>query len=234
MNRPRFIVMAWLALALLTAKAGLAQREAEGAAAQPGFEAYSIVLERNIFDPNRQPPRPRETASVATPAPPVTEYLDLLGTWVADARKVAFISGSRLATNAQVAPGETIEGWKVESVDTKGIVLAKADRRLAWPVGQRLERSSEVDWRLTERTTVAATAAAPTTNTPTAATPTADSSRSGRGDKAGKRAGSFRSAGSTEARPQSSPGTATAASGGGTNDDVIRKLMERRQREGGQ
>src|ERR1700683_5600778 len=70
---------------------------AQAPASKQGFDAYHILVARNIFDPNRV----AISASAGTQPRPVeqphkaTDYVTLTGVMVNDGKALAFFSGSR-------------------------------------------------------------------------------------------------------------------------------------------
>jgi hypothetical protein len=199
------------------------QQDGDRPAAGKSFEDYGLILDRNIFDPQRRPPRSTdEPEAAATPAPPPVEHLDLLGTWIGDDRIVAIIDGNRTTLNTEVAPGAVFGGWRVATIDTDGVVLEKDETRIQWPVGHRIERIDEGDWELSGQ----AAGVSGSSGSSGSFDRTGNGSRSrrngsGRGDRGFGRG----SGGESSAPAVSSPPA--------NEDEILRKMMERRQQEVG-
>jgi hypothetical protein len=122
-----------VALLLFTATA-YAQEEAPPQGA-PALEQFSVVWERNLFDPNRQPPA-ADMAYTATPAaPPVPDRLQLTGVLLVGEEQTAFFEGTRAGFNALAKAGDTVGGFLVERVRIDGVDLAMGEQRLSIEVG---------------------------------------------------------------------------------------------------
>ncbi len=134
----------------LLAGAALAVRSsaADGVDSQTqGFGEFRVIVERNIFDPNRRPfARPVETGPVETADP--AETVDLLGTWISNRQTVAFLEGSRPELSGTVEPGGRVGGWRVSGIENGRVVLEKGAEQLDWPVGRRMERTDAGEWVL--------------------------------------------------------------------------------------
>ncbi len=162
------------------------------AEAGEGFEAFAGILRRNIFDPERQPARPAAEATpapVATPEPRV-DTVNLVGTWITENQRMAFLESPNGALAGIRQEGEAVGDWTIAMIATDRVTLAQGEKKVEWGVGQGLRRSEGEAWQLTERTAAAAPATASSATTGTAAT-----------------------------------------AGGGEQSEVLRRLMERRQRE---
>jgi hypothetical protein len=205
----------------------------------------------------------------------VVEHLDLLGTWIAAERSVAFIDGNRRALNNEVVVGASFGNWTVERIDTAGVVLSREERRIEWPVGQRLERVDEGDWNLAGRSTLSG--ATSSRNNGQGGQGRRTNRRTGRngggGNSGGNGGGGFGGFGGfgggngggdfgdwaawlgggggqgrntggggesdssdeSDGNAESNAGTSESSGDSGVSaDDLLKRMMERRQREAGQ
>ena len=127
----------------------LGQDAAESSAS--GFEAYRIVYEQNIFDPNRRPQATSRRAEYSERATdlPVTERFSLIGVLVGDEAVVAFFEGSSTVFNAEVKVGGEIAGYRVESIAPTGVLLRRDEEETMLRVGSGMRRSDEeAGWRI--------------------------------------------------------------------------------------
>lgn len=100
------------------------------------WKDYRIVVERNIFSPDRGP-KPKK-ASPAPPPSPKPEYIDCTGALVGPERSVAFFEGSLFTGSHTGKEGETIAGHTVVRITTNSIVLRGKEGEKILPVGERL------------------------------------------------------------------------------------------------
>jgi hypothetical protein len=162
---------------------------------------FSIILKRNVFDPERNRPAPpsaadRERESLPPPAP---EAVELRGVFVDGAEALALLAGARPEWQGAVslAPGAPVGPGVLESYSTLALILDVDGAQVEWPVGTRLVKHDDgwaVDRRLSAEPP--ATAAGSPAATPSR---TADSQ-----------------AGKTESSDR---------------DAILKRLMERRMKE---
>lgn len=137
---------------ILLAAAAPAQRQrnsAADAAGDPFAEEFSIITQRNIFDPNRQASRPRDTVQVTrTPAPtPVpVRTIDLYGAFIRDNEAIALVGGDTVLSG-ELRIGDKLGDWEVTAINTMGVLLTKEDDMMSWAVGQRLQKAGDQDWQ---------------------------------------------------------------------------------------
>ncbi len=115
------------------------------AAAPPNsFEAFGLIVERNIFNPNR--------AVRTAPAPEVrplrVDEIALVGTMTSDQGLLAFFESADSSFQKTVRVGESIADFKVERITSGSVDLARGDTPLALMVAQRLRRVEGSDWTL--------------------------------------------------------------------------------------
>jgi hypothetical protein len=160
MSRARWILGAIAAVAVFTAgpDAAGADRRRNGAApasaaAAPstaevapsqGFEAFRLVVERNIFNPNRV----GRTRSADEKAVHVDE-IALVGTVRNDRGNVAIFDSPDAKYRKAVREGGTLAEFKVQQVTADGVELRRGDTPLALKVAQQLRRVEGADWEVT-------------------------------------------------------------------------------------
>lgn len=139
-----------------------------------GFDAFRIVSERNIFDPNRT----GRSARSGDPAPRA-DILSLVGTMHYEKGLYAFFDGSGPTFQKALHEGEPIADYTVTRITQDSVALARSGQSTTLAIGQQLRRPVGGDWSAAEPVTVraepdpgqAADAPAPTTNpTPTSST----------------------------------------------------------------
>ena len=109
------------------------------------FDTYKIVIERNIFNPNRR----KKTVEAATAKPPQRERIELLGAVIDNQGTVALFDGTKREYQVARKPGDTIEGFRVVDVRTDGVKLEKDGQRVEMPIGSQLTREGEAGpWKM--------------------------------------------------------------------------------------
>lgn len=153
-----------LALASLTAQAADKRRNsaavpptaAPAAAPGNGFDAFQLVVERNIFNPNRV----GRTRATAEEKPARVDEISLVGTMNYDRGLVAFFDSPDAAYKKAVREGESVADFKVERIAADRVELTRGDKPVTLKIAQQLRRVEGADW------TVAATPVARTEGRP--------------------------------------------------------------------
>ncbi len=142
-----------------------------------GYDAFSLVRTRNIFDPNRRAPvKQSEAARPAAPSRPKSVHLSLTGTMVTDGRSLAFFSGSRSEFNKIIGVGGKIGDFTVAKISGSQVDLEQAGQPTTLAVGKRLQlEGTEAGATETEPPAptgdASATSTAPTGTPPTGGSP---------------------------------------------------------------
>jgi hypothetical protein len=113
-----------------------------------GFDEFKIITQRNIFDPNRRPPRRPGSGSEDQPKPRRIDYLNLVGAMSYEKGRFAFFDGSSSEYRKSVKPGDNIAGYKVANVTQNNVTLESGDKKIQLPVGGQLKREDEGEWRV--------------------------------------------------------------------------------------
>ena len=174
------------------------------------YASFSILMERNIFDPDRSPAQPwrAETETQELPRPVPEDTIDLLGTMITPDWSVAIFQGSNSEFNRKCRIGETVAGLRIDRIGTDSVALAgDGDTSLTLPVGYRMQRHGDTPWA------IGSASPAPMSSMSTGAPPP--------------------TANIAPAQTGASPATPAPASGGsgGGADEILKRMMERRQQE---
>jgi hypothetical protein len=119
---------------------------ATNAPARGDYSNFRIVADRNIFNPRRYPSRttrPRDERPQRTSR---VDYFTLLGTMNYEKGPVAFFDGSRSDYHKTVQPGDTIGQYKVADIDLNGVLLDNGTNQTPLAVGKQLRREEEGAW----------------------------------------------------------------------------------------
>ena len=129
-----------------------------------GYEAFSLVRTRNIFDPNRRPPKKEsEQPRVVAPSKPRSVHLALTGTMVTEGKSLAFFSGSRSEFNKIISVGDKIGDFKLVAITGAQVDLEQGGKPVVLTVGKRMQlEGTEAD--AAEPEPAAPTADAPATS----------------------------------------------------------------------
>lgn len=143
--------MAFTAAPLQAAKARKDARAAEAAApgaapAASDFEAFRIVVDRNIFNPNRTG-RSRASEEVQ----PRFDTFGLVGTMESEQGLVAIFDSTDEALRKAVPEGGTIGGFTVKAIQPASVELVAGDKTQTIRMGQQLRRPEGGEWRLGPR-----------------------------------------------------------------------------------
>jgi hypothetical protein len=163
-----------------------------GSVARLDYSAFKVIVDRNIFDPNRYPHRPGEPR--VRPTPKTVDSLTLVGTMTYEKGTFAFFDGTSSDYKKALKLNDVVAGYKVTNIAPNSVKLAAGTNDLELKVGMQLRREEDGPWLLTGQ--AGSYTAAPTST-------------------------------STNAAASTSPDAAS----GGAESDIIKKLMQRREKE---
>jgi len=136
------------------------------------YSAFKLIVDRNIFDPNRFPHRP----GGPRPAPKVVDSLTLVGTMTYDKGTFAFFDGTSSDYKKALKLNDVVAGHKVTNITPDSVTLAAGTNQLELRVGMQLRREEDGPWSLSGQ---AASYAAAPASTSTATNTGADAAASG-------------------------------------------------------
>lgn len=205
MSKATCISSCTLALALLSAVPhGLfAETDKASSKQKQGYERFTLVRTRNIFDPDRQANTP---VAGSSPAPKsANDFAALTGTLITENKATAFFSGSRPEFNKVLQIHGEIAGARLVQITANTVVVERDGKPVTVAVGQTVPLDSK-----------SAPTAAPVTST--GSVPSASAS----------------SASTVQAT--FAPGTLTeatyrAGASSVSKEEIIRRMMEKRQKE---
>lgn len=136
-----------LALTLGLRAEGTNSLAAEANIPADSLEAFKIIAQRNIFDPNRSDPKARPSRD-EEPKPTRIDYLTLVGSMSYDKGRFAFFDGSSSEYRKSVKTGDSIAGYKVAEVTQSQVTLQSDTNKFELPVGGQLKRLDEGEWKI--------------------------------------------------------------------------------------
>jgi hypothetical protein len=190
--------------------------EEPSSSSEEGFGAFRIVVDRNIFDPTREQPKPNPQTA---PPPEQPDHLDLVGVLISEREAVAFFEGAGATGGGACKRGQTVGDCTVSAIATSTVTLERGAEKIQLAVGRRLSTWKSGKWEVVEA-------------------PAGSSTRSGAGESAdpardrqsaSPREKEGRETNATDRKPDGKKGK-----DGGSSEDVLKRLMERRQKEVGE
>ncbi|HQL77904.1 MAG TPA: hypothetical protein PLU91_06875 [Verrucomicrobiota bacterium] len=110
------------------------------------YSAFKVIVDRNIFDPNRYPRRAGEPR--ARPVPKTVDSVTLVGTMSYEKGWFAFFDGSSSEFKKALKLTDTIAGYKVAAIAPTSVNLAAGTNRLELKVGMQMRREEDGPWML--------------------------------------------------------------------------------------
>ena len=138
-------------LELKRAMAEAAESPREEPAPVAGLEAFRIIFDRNIFNPNRSARRLASGRS-ESPRPVRRERFTLVGTMSYEKGHFAFFDGSSAEFRKVAQPDETIAGYRIVEIAANSVTLASTNGPpVQLVVGMQMQREDDAEWQLSAR-----------------------------------------------------------------------------------
>ena len=117
---------------------------------EDGFNAFQIILQRNIFDPDRKVQLPPSEQRPPPPRQPDPESFTLTGTMLYGDKKMAFFDGSSRDYQGVKDQKQTIADHMIDQVTADGVLLRRdgSDETIDMKVGMQLRRVGDAPWEL--------------------------------------------------------------------------------------
>jgi hypothetical protein len=111
-----------------------------------GFDAFKVIAQRNIFDPNRR----REGGGPVAPVerPKRTDAFTLVGAIAYEKGQFAFFEGSSSEYRKSVKAGDNFAGYKVAQVSPAQVTLEAEGKKVEMPVGSQMRRIEGEEWKM--------------------------------------------------------------------------------------
>ena len=139
--------------ALLLGTATPIQAQSTNAYAGPEYQAFKLIADRNIFDPNRSSRSRGPTEKQVR-----VESFALIGTMSYDKGDFAFFDGSSLEFKKVFKTGDTIAGYRIAAITSDAVRLEVNGAQTELRVGMQMKREDEGEWQRSARTLAAASA----------------------------------------------------------------------------
>lgn len=106
------------------------------------FDTFRVILDRNIFNPNRSP----RTQIAAEEKPPRVDEISLVGTMQYDKGLIAFFDSPDSDYRKNLREGGSIAGFELRRITADSVELARGDQTVVLKVAQQLRRAEGGDW----------------------------------------------------------------------------------------
>ena len=127
------------------------------------YATFQLIVDRNIFDPNRFPRGPGTVRPASKPRS--FDSLTLVGTMSYEKGTFAFFDGTSSDYKKALKLADSIAGYKVTNIAPNGVKLATGTNELELSVGAQLRREEDGPWQLSSQAaSYAATPALTSTN----------------------------------------------------------------------
>ena len=156
------------------------------------YSAFRLIVERNIFDPNRHPNYQPDTQVVSHSRD--ADYFTLVGTMSYSDGTFAFFSGSSSEYQTSLKCGGAIAGYKVAAIGSDAVDLAQGTNHVHLRLGMQMRQDQDGSWYPTEAPIVY-------------------------------------SVSSFEPASAASSNSAPVAAASAADSDVLKRMMERREKE---
>jgi len=135
------------ALGALLTNGRPAAAQTTNAPAATNYSAFQIIVERNIFDPNRYAHASHSHGrSISRSAP----YFALVGTLSSRNGMLAFFDGNDSDYRKVLSPDGVIAGYKVVEITLRGAKLEAAGKPVEMKVGAQMRQEGKGEWQLAE------------------------------------------------------------------------------------
>lgn len=129
----------------------------KASASKRDLSSFKIIMERNIFDPNRRS-RTR-VGGAEQPKPASVDSFSLVGTMSYEKGRFAFFDGTGSEYRKAAKAGDTLAGFRVREIGPKAVKLETNGKVLDLGVGMQMRRQDAGEWQMSGRSdTYASTA----------------------------------------------------------------------------
>ena len=109
------------------------------------FDAFQLVVERNIFNPNRV----SRARANSEEKPPRVDEISLVGTVQHDRENLALFDSPDAAFRKALREGDTLADFKVKRIAADAVELTREDKPVSLKVAQQLRRVEGGEWKVT-------------------------------------------------------------------------------------
>ena len=149
LNAERAVWM-WVLSAVLGFGAASAWAQPSNAPARLSYDAYRVISDRNIFNPNRFARSSGRTRSDSSRPASRVESFTLVGLMQYEKGVFAFFDGTSPNYRKTLEADGAISEFKITGIDPKQVKLVSGTNEFTLHVGVQVRREDEGDWFLAE------------------------------------------------------------------------------------
>jgi flavin-binding protein dodecin len=139
-------VAPWVLLALIVVVACPTRAQETNRVNLNDFSAFKLIIDRNIFDPNRRPSR----AFAARTERAAVDSFSLAGTISYANVLAAIFDGSKPDYHKALKTAEQIAGYTVSEIQHDAVKLSSGTNQVELKVGMQMRRSQDGKWSVSE------------------------------------------------------------------------------------
>jgi hypothetical protein len=144
-NQSRLAPMTRWAACLVLAAGFFAHAQSTDDSSATDFSSFQVIVQRNIFDPNRYPRENRQVRHHESGTP----TFSLVGTMSYRKGMFAFFNGSSSDYQKAAQVGDTIAGYAVAKIDFDGVQLQLNGKETDMQVGSAMRQEGD-GWELSQ------------------------------------------------------------------------------------
>jgi hypothetical protein len=135
------------ALGVLLTNGRPAAAQTTNAPAATNYSSFQIIVDRNIFDPNRYAHTSHSHGRTVSRSAP---HFSLVGTLSSRNGMLAFFDGNDSDYRKVLSPDGVIAGYKVVKITLRGAKLEAAGKPVELKVGAQMRQAGKGEWQLAE------------------------------------------------------------------------------------
>lgn len=197
------------------------------------FDAFRIISDRNIFNPNRYPGSDNRNTRREPDRRTQSESFALVGTMSSEKGRFAFFDGSNSDYKRVLGTNDQIAGYTIAEVTPDHVSLQSTNQEIKLPVGMQMKRFEEGQWELTARTESSGTAspASSSSNGTTSSSGGADDDVLKRMMQRREQEGGAGASQATPEPPRAPSNTERTPEPSGPEADILKRLQQQREQE---
>ncbi len=145
-NLPFKSPLAWIMAIGLVAGSLVASGQETNAPTRPDYPFFSVIADRNIFNPNRYAHQTRSSRA-EEPAPQAATF-SLVGTMSYQKGTFAFFDGNSPDYRKVLQRDDAIAGYKVTAISPDSVNLDAGGKEIQMKVGALMRQDKEGGWQL--------------------------------------------------------------------------------------
>jgi hypothetical protein len=137
----------WAIAGLMLAGCSAASAQQTNMPARPDYSFFRIIVDRNIFNPDRYPRQSRSSRRDTREGPAVDAF-SLVGTMSYQKGTFAFFDGTSSDYRKVLKLDDAIAGYKVTEITPNAVTLKTTDKQIEMKVGSQMRHEDQGGWQL--------------------------------------------------------------------------------------